>query len=213
MHWISAIHKIKTPEEDPSKTWTQYFSERDDLKKEAVKYLMENPVLQPNGTPFPDQAERFYRQLEASWTEGQKSWYRTNEILSQEVTVMWGGRNIKASYWDAGKDLQVLYPSHRLNQKVIAAWKAYVETGTDRTAKNTRDDLKKDFPFLRDAVKRRAKLRDQVIRSYNVKYGGPLVEHLLVYWYGTILSEEGQRYKDAKRQLDQTRIPQVPIKR
>ncbi len=213
MHWISAIHKIKTPEEDPSKTWTQYFSERDDLKKEAVKYLMENPVLQPNGTPFPDQAERFYRQLEASWTEGQKSWYRTNEILSQEVTVMWGGRNIKASYWDAGKDLQVLYPSHRLNQKVIAAWKAYVETGTDRTAKNTRDDLKKDFPFLRDAVKRRAKLRDQVIRSYNVKYGGPLVEHLLVYWYGTILSEEGQRYKDAKRQLGQTRIPQVPIKR
>ena len=215
MHWISAIHKIKTPDEDPTKTWTQYFSEVDDKKTEAIKYLEYNPMLRPDGTPYPDQIERFERQEEASWESGKKSYKRTNALLSEDVTVRANAFDVTTSYWDAGRDLKELYPPSQhqsiLNAKNIALWKAYVENGYDETSKINKDNLlAQDAYFIRETEKRRRALRKAVMeQGYRKKYMGYVAEEALVYWYGSTPTEYSKQYKKDKALLSKTRTPDV----
>ena len=86
-------------------------------------------------------------------------------------------RKILAPYWNAGRNVQELFPNASPQFQQI--WDSYLNADSGR-----RNALYNGNPIVKSLVERRSQLRKQILLRDAQQNGYPNMELALVFWYG-----------------------------
>ena len=171
---LVTYYNIPTPEEDPTRTWTEYFQDqakmRETIKAEDAKM--------PEG-------EQIYDLFEAALLASK------TPMQEKKTQQFWYMRE----WFDVGSTLDQLYGegAARSNPALARKWSQYLAApsdagDTDANNRFTKEQLRQSDAQLRALVSRRAAMRRSIVHNDTMKneYAGnsPVLDLLLTFWYG-----------------------------
>ena len=150
-----AIEPSDSTEEGVSNTdWTDFFVERDRYL-ESIKLSSE--------AAGDNMYQEVMARLQANMTPTEKAYDNSRKIL--------------APYWNAGRNVQELFPNASPQFQQI--WDSYLNADSGR-----RNALYNGNPIVKSLVERRSQLRKQILLRDAQQNGYPNMELALVFWYG-----------------------------
>ena len=150
-----AIEPSDSTEDGVNNTdWTDFFVERDRYL-ESIKLSSE--------AAGDNMYQEVMARLQANMTPTEKAYDNSRKIL--------------APYWNAGKNVQELFPN--ASPQFQQAWDSYLNADSGR-----RNALYNGNPVIKSLVERRSQLRKQILLRDAQQNGYPNMELALVFWYG-----------------------------
>ena len=167
---LAGYYAIEPESSDPSNTeWNQFFADRE-AYVENIRISSE-----ASGDGLHDE---FQRRLSANDTIAEKRYDSARQYL--------------APYWNIGRNIDDLWPGASQSPQMVEKWNRYLNL--DRGRQSQMYDTDKQVQTL---VKMRSDLRKQYVMMDYQKNGSPVMDELLVFWYGDFYegaTPQGQAY-------------------
>jgi hypothetical protein len=185
---VAGYYNITSPEDDPTRTWSDYFNDRDTY----VTSIQERADAAGN----PEIFEEFSRALTANLTDTETVYNTASKYLS--------------NYWDIGSDINHILPNATATAPELAQlWESYLNAdyGTQRTMR----DRNRQLDTL---VQRRSQIRKQVVMDDYQQNGYGYMDSLLAFWYGSFYQPITPQGKEIHSQMyggaGSSRLPVTP---
>ncbi len=184
---IAGYYNITSPEDDPARTWSDFFNERN----EYVNSIQQKSNAEGKPEIFSD----FVSSLEKDMTDTEKRYNEASKLLSD--------------YWDIGSTIDHLLPNASQQWPQMAElWQNYLlaDYGTQRV-------MRSENKVLQDLSERRTLIRKNMLMDEYRRTGMGTMDAALMYWYGDfhrpVTPDGKQVYNDfyAKRGAQYSTVP------
>lgn len=183
---IAGYYNITSPEDDPTRTWSEYFDDRD--------AYVESIRQRASAAGDPQLIDEFEAALQANLTPTEKSYTESMKYLS--------------SYWDIGSTLDTLIENGTQRYPELAKlWDDYLNGDAATRERLSNSPWYTYIGGKNGLIKQRAFMRRKFVETdyiEKLKAGIELparMDELLVYWYGNFYEPVTPQGKSTKQLL------------